>query len=442
MGKEHITMIGAGLAGPVMASYLAELGYSIEIHEKRHDMRLVEQSAGRSINLALSKRGINALKDIGVFEKIKPMMMPMVGRMIHESDGNIHLQKYGQKSSEVIYSISRAFLNKTLMDHAETKGEVDITFSHPVEKVDLQNSKIKFNDGFLSFSRLLGSDGSSSAIRDAINQISSINFRKVPLDHGYKELTIPPDSSGNFRMDSNALHIWPRGGFMLIALPNMDKSFTCTLFFPLDGKVSFSSLKSYEDIKIFFDSYFPDTVDLMPDLIDEYNSNPIGKLATVYCDRFHFADKALIFGDAAHAIVPFFGQGMNASFQDCTVIDSLIKRYNGSWNDVFSEFSNIHVPNGHAIANMALENYIEMRDSVNNPIFKKRREIEFQLEKKFSNRFIPRYSMVSFHDLPYSKVYMRGETQLKLIDGYLSKRLSRDQLYESIMNDLSPIESG
>ena len=229
---------------------------------------------------------------------------------------------------------------------------------------------------------------------------------------------------------------------MLIALPNMDKSFTCTLFFPLDGKVSFSSLKSHEDIKIFFDSYFPDTVDLISDLIEEYNSNPIGKLATVYCDRFHFADKALIFGDAAHAIVPFFGQGMNASFQDFTVINSLIKRYNGSWNDVFSEFSNIHVPNGHAIANMALENYIEMRDSVNDPIFKKRREIEFELEKKFSNRFIPRYSMVSFHDLPYSKVYMRGETQLKLIDGYLSKRLSRDQLYESIMNDLSPIESG
>lgn len=441
MGSEHITMIGAGLAGPVMASYLAELGYSIEIHEKRHDMRLVEQSAGRSINLALSKRGINALKDIGVFEKIKPMMMPMVGRMIHESDGNLHLQKYGQKSSEVIYSISRAFLNKTLMDHAETKGEVDITFSHPVEKVDLQNSKIKFNDGSLSFSHLLGSDGSSSALRYAINQISSINFRKVPLDHGYKELTIPPDSSGNFRMDSNALHIWPRGEFMLIALPNMDNSFTCTLFFPMEGQVSFSTIKSDKDIIDFFNSYFPDTIDLIPDLIQEYNCNPIGRLATVYCDRFHFEDKALIFGDAAHAIVPFFGQGMNASFQDCTVINRLIKKHHGAWDNVFSEFSKTHVPNGHAIANMALENYIEMRDSVNDPNFKKRREIEFELEKKFSDRFIPRYSMVSFHDLPYSKVYKRGETQLKLIDGYLSKKLSKDQLYDSIMNDLSPIES-
>ena len=228
---------------------------------------------------------------------------------------------------------------------------------------------------------------------------------------------------------------------MLIALPNIDKSFTCTLFFPLEGEVSFSTLKSEEEIKVFFDSYFPDTVDLIPDLVQEYSDNPIGKLSTVYCDRFHLKDQALIFGDAAHAIVPFFGQGMNASFQDCTVINDLIIRHNGDWSNIFSEFSRTHVPNGHAIANMALENYIEMRDSVNDPLFMKRREIEFELEEKFSDRFIPRYSMVSFHDLPYSKVYERGTIQLNLINGYLSKEFSKEKLYESVLNDLSPIEA-
>ena len=433
-------MVGAGLAGPVMASYLLEHGFSIEMHEKRKDMRLVEQSAGRSINLALSKRGINALEDIGIIEKIRPMMLPMVGRMIHDRDGNIHLQKYGQKSSEVIYSISRAFLNKTLMGHAENKGNVDISFDHALKKVDLQNSKLHFNDGTIGFDRLLGSDGSTSEIRKAIDQFSSINYRKEPLGHGYKELTILPDSTGDFRMDSNALHIWPRGEFMLIALPNIDKSFTCTLFFPLEGEVSFSTLKSEEEIKEFFDSYFPDTADLIPDLVQEYSDNPIGKLSTVYCDRFHFKDRALIFGDAAHAIVPFFGQGMNASFQDCTVINDLIIRYNGDWRNIFSEFSRTHVPNGHAIADMALENYIEMRDSVNDPLFMKRREIEFELEEKFSDHFIPRYSMVSFHDLPYSKVYERGTIQLNLINGYLSREFSKEKLYERVLNDLSPIE--
>ena len=438
--KDHITMIGAGLAGPVMASYLSGQGYSVEIHEKREDMRLVNQSAGRSINLALSKRGIKALEDIGVLDEIKPMMLPMVGRMIHDIEGGVHLQKYGQRSTEVIFSISRAFLNKTLMDHVETKGNVDITFNHTLNKVDLQNDKLHFDDQILGFDRLLGSDGSSSAIRDAMDQFSNINFRKEPLDHGYKELTIPKDPEGNYRMDPEALHIWPRGEFMLIALPNMDHSFTCTLFFPLEGKISFSTLTSEEKIKEFFGSYFPDTLELIPDLISEYKENPIGKLATVYCDKFHFEDRALIFGDAAHAIVPFFGQGMNASFQDCTVVNKLITKHDGKWGNVFSDFSKYHVPNGHAIANMALENYIEMRDSVNDPHFKRRRELEFELEEKFRDRFIPRYSMVSFHDIPYSKVYERGLVQLSLINRYLSNDLSKKKLYEGVLTELTPLQ--
>ena len=437
--NDHIKMIGAGLAGPLMASYLSGHGHSVEIHEKREDIRTVEQSAGRSINLALSKRGIDALKDVGVFDVISPMMLPMVGRMIHDIDGSVHLQKYGQKASEVIYSISRAFLNKTLMDHAENTGNVNIIFDHSLLGVDLDSSELVFNDKRESFDRLFGSDGSASVVRDAMDKLSSINFRRKPLGHGYKELTIPPDAKGDHRMDPKALHIWPRGDFMLIALPNMDHSFTCTLFFPLDGEVSFSTMGSREKISELFNSYFPDTIELIPDLINEFQSNPIGKLATVYCDKWHYKDKTMIFGDAAHAVVPFFGQGMNASFQDCSVINELIIRYNGEWSEVHSEFSNQQVPNGHAIADMALENYIEMRDSVNEPLYQRRRELEFELEEKFNDRFIPRYSMVSFHNMPYSKVYERGAVQSNLINGYLSGELSKEKLHESVLNGLSPI---
>ena len=226
---------------------------------------------------------------------------------------------------------------------------------------------------------------------------------------------------------------------MLIALPNIDKSFTCTLFFPLNGKLSFSSIKSGKKIMKFFSSYFPDTVELIPDLEEEYVNNPVGKLSTIYCNRWHFKDKALIFGDAAHAIVPFFGQGMNASFQDCTIINKFIIKYDGNWDKIFSRFSDVQVPNGHAIADMAIENYIEMRDSVNNPMFIKRRELEFELESRFTERFVPRYSMVSFTTIPYSEVYRRGLLQLGLIDNYIAGKISKSVLYEQIKNQLDPI---
>ena len=404
--REHISLIGAGLAGPVMAKYLSDHGYIIDIYERRPDMRVVKQSAGRSINLALSARGIEALKNIGIFGEIQPSLLPMKGRMIHDMDGKTHLQPYGQKEDEVIYSVSRAFLNKNLMNLVERTGNVKIHFDHSLENIDINNSELIFqNNKKISFNRVMGSDGSSSCIRKCINERSSMNFRKNPLGHGYKELSIPATKNGDFKIDPEALHIWPRGEFMLIALPNMDRSFTCTLFFPMDGETSFSSISSSDQIHDLFNSYFPDTVDLIPDLVDEYQQNPVGSLATVYCDKWNYKDKLVIFGDAAHAIVPFFGQGMNASFQDCTVMDALIRQFNSDWEMIFSEFSKTHVPNGHAIANMALENYIEMRDSVNDPTYKSRRELEFRLENDFQGQFIPRYSMVSFHTIPYTEVY-------------------------------------
>ena len=439
--KEHISLIGAGLAGPVMAKYLSDHGYRVDIFERRPDMRVVEQSAGRSINLALSARGIEALRSIGIFSKIQSQLLPMKGRMIHDMDGKTHLQSYGQREDEVIYSVSRAHLNMSLMDHIEESGNVKIHFEHDLENIDLDNSELIFkNNKRVSFNRVMGSDGSSSCIRNCINERSSINFQKKPLGHGYKELTIPATDDGQFKIDPEALHIWPRGEFMLIALPNMDRSFTCTLFFPMDGKTSFSSITSNDQIFDLFNSYFSDTLNLIPDLVEEYQQNPVGSLSTVYCDRWNYKDKLVIFGDAAHAIVPFFGQGMNASFQDCTVIHNLIEELYGDWRMIFSEFSKNHVPNGHAIANMALENYLEMRDSVNDPAYKIKRELEFSLENKFRDRFIPRYSMVSFHTIPYTEVYKRGLIQLKMMEEYLSGEVTQSTLYENILNQLAPIK--
>ena len=432
-------MAGAGLSGPVMATYLSNHGYEVDLYESRHDMRVIAQSAGRSINLALSERGIVALKDIGVFEKIKPSLLPMEGRMIHDNEGNISLQMYGQKKNEVIYSVSRSQLNMILLDHSESTGKVNIHFNSTIQGLDLDKQTLILNDKNVLFKRLLGSDGASSKVREAINEKSPINFIKNTLDHGYKELTIPASCNEEFMIEERALHIWPRGQFMLIALPNMDKSFTCTLFLPLEGKLSFRSIKTKNQILEFFDKYFPDTIDLIPELCEEYQNNPTGKLATVYCDQWHYKDIALIFGDAAHAIVPFFGQGMNASLQDCTVMNFLLKRFENDWEKILPEYSRFQVPNGHAIANMALENYIEMRDSVNDPNYRKRRELELYLEHKFPERFLPRYSMVSFHEIPYAKVYERGKIQMNLMDSFLAGNTTKAQLYNKIKQKLDPI---
>ena len=437
--KENISLIGAGLSGPVMATYLSSLGFSTDIYESRSDMRTNSTSAGRSINLALSARGIKALKDIGVYEKIKPTLIPMSGRMIHDGNGDVHLQPYGQKKNEVIYSVPRSNLNKTLMDYAESTNNVNFNFDHELQDIDLKRLKLRFQDRNIPFSRILGSDGASSKVREFISKNSDASFLKKPLGHGYKELTIPPDSNGKFQLDSNSLHIWPRGEFMLIALPNFDRSFTGTLFLPMEGDNSFSYLNSEKKVLEFFKKYFPDTLQLISDLPGEYQKRPVGKLGSIYCSKWHYNDRAAIFGDAAHTIVPFFGQGMNASLQDCTVMYSFVKKYDDNWNKIFTKFSEKQIPNGHAIADMALENYIEMRYSVNDPKYKIKRELEFDLENKFWDRFVPRYSMVSFHELPYSEVYRRGEVQSKLMYSFIKGDLTKKKLYEQIESKLTPI---
>ena len=414
-------MIGAGLAGPLLATYLAKRGYSVEIFERRPDMRKESISAGRSINLALSIRGNHALKEVGLYDKIKPNTIPMKGRMIHDLNGNTHLQPYGQKENEVIFSVSRAQLNMDLMTLAEETGKVTIRFNHQLLSADLEQNKLLFqlSDSLeeieLPFNRVIGCDGSASILRKSIVEKADIQYVKKPLGHGYKELTIPPLKSGKFRIEPNALHIWPRGNHMLIALPNNDCSFTCTLFFPMTGTKSFETVKTEKDILDLFQSQFHDAIKLIPNLVEDFQKNSTGDLASVYCKPWHLGDKALLIGDAAHAVVPFFGQGMNASFQDCSTLAKLMGQNKNDWKTIFNTFSSVQVENGHAIADMAIENYLEMRDHVNDTEYKKRRNVELKLERMFPGQFIPRYSMVSFHQIPYAEVYQRGGKQSKII---------------------------
>ena len=437
-------MIGAGLTGPLLATYLAQKGYSVEIFERRPDMRKESISAGRSINLALSARGNHALKEVGLYDKIKPNTIPMKGRMIHDLNGNTHLQPYGQKENEVIFSVSRAQLNMDLMTLAEETGKVTIRFNHQLLSADLEQNKLLFQlsnsleEIELSFNRVIGCDGSASILRKSIVEKADIQYVKKPLGHGYKELTIPPLKSGKFRIEPNALHIWPRGNHMLIALPNNDCSFTCTLFFPMTGTKSFETVKTKKDILDLFQSQFHDAIKLIPNLVEDFQKNSTGDLASVYCKPWHLGDKALLIGDAAHAVVPFFGQGMNASFQDCSTLAKLMGQNKNDWKTIFNTFSSVQVENGHAIADMAIENYLEMRDHVNDTEYKKRRNVELKLERMFPGQFIPRYSMVSFHQIPYAEVYQRGGKQFKIIGDVLKADPSGQSIDKDMVEKMLP----
>ena len=444
MNKEKFTLIGAGLTGPLLATYLAHRGYSVEIFERRPDMRKESISAGRSINLALSARGNHALKEVGLYDKIKPNTIPMKGRMIHDLNGNTHLQPYGQKENEVIFSVSRAQLNMELMNLAEETGKVTIRFNHQLLSADLEQNKLLFQlsnsleEIELPFNRVIGCDGSASILRKSIVEKANIQYVKKPLGHGYKELTIPPLKSGKFRIEPNALHIWPRGNHMLIALPNNDCSFTCTLFFPMTGTKSFETVKTEKDILDLFQSQFHDAIKLIPNLVEDFQKNSTGDLASVYCKPWHLGDKALLIGDAAHAVVPFFGQGMNASFQDCSTLAKLMGQNKNDWKTIFNTFSSVQVENGHAIADMAIENYLEMRDHVNDTEYKKRRNVELKLERMFPGQFIPRYSMVSFHQIPYAEVYQRGGKQSKIIRDVLKADPSGQSIDKDMVEKMMP----
>jgi len=398
--KKDITIVGAGLVGSLLSIYLAKRGYQVHIFERRNDMRKETMSAGRSINLALSDRGIRALEEVGIMDAIREIAIPMHGRFIHNTDGTTNFQPYG-KQGQFINSVSRAELNKKLMDLAEQQG-VTIHFNHKCFAINWKNNKITFElpDSQLvthNSQLIFGADGAYSAARLQHQlQHDRFQYQQHYIDYGYKELTIPPLADGSFRMEKNALHIWPRGNYMLIALPNIDGSFTCTLFFPFEGEPSFASLNTKEKVSNFFEKTFTDALPLMPSLEEDFFTNPVSSLVTVKCYPWIREDKFALIGDAAHAIVPFFGQGMNCGFEDCSVLNGLIDKHGEDWSVILQQYQQLRKPDGDAIAELALNNFIEMRDKVGDPKFLLQKKIEGKLYEKYPAKWIPAYSQVTF----------------------------------------------
>ncbi len=425
MANKKAVVVGAGLVGSLWAILLGKRGYQVEVFERRPDMRRSEFSGGRSINLAMSTRGWKAMEQAGIFEQIRAEAIPMAGRMMHSTDGELTFQPYGKKD-EAIFSISRGGLNEALMNLADEYDNVRLHFHKKCRKVDLENNRISFVDTLhneelsIESPLIFGADGAFSAVRSAMQRTSRFNYSQQYLEHGYKELTIPPTADGGYRLDKNALHIWPRGQFMLIALPNLDGSFTCTLFLPFQGEESFEQLQSDEQILNFFTRYFGDAVPLMPDLIEDFRENPTSSLVTIRCNPWQYQEKVLLLGDASHAIVPFYGQGMNSGFEDCTILDQLVDQYQEDWPTIIQAFNTTRPKDANAIAELALRNFIEMRDLVGDPMFLLRKKIEKHLHQKYPNEFLPLYSMVTFSHIPYSEALAEGQAQDKLFDNILA----------------------
>jgi kynurenine 3-monooxygenase len=447
LGK--ITLIGAGLNGPLLAILLMQRGFAVEIYERRPDMRRVRMSAGRSINLALSTRGIHALQQAGLWERMRNIIIPMKGRMMHSVAGALTFQPYGQNEAEVINSISRLELNIALIDAAEEQGAT-IHFNRRCTGYDGKTGTIRLRDEetgketTLEAEVVIGCDGSASSIRAEMLRMNRFNFSQQYLDYGYKELTIPAGPQGEHLLETHALHIWPRGNHMLIALPNIDGTFACILFLPFEGADSFADLTTPAQVDQFFESRFPDAVPLMPQLAENYFANPTGAMVTIKCSPWHVEGKALLLGDAVHAIVPFFGQGLNCGFEDCSCLVELLDRDGADWPRIFAKFENERKVNTDAIADMAIENFTEMRDRVADSRFLFRKRVELALEQRYPQLFVPKYAMVTFHRIPYSVALARGAVQDRML-AELCESIDRvedldwDKANRLISRDLTPL---
>jgi|SRR5271167_566744 len=447
---ETVSLVGAGLNGPLLALGLVQRGFRVQVFEKRPDMRRVPMSAGRSINLALSTRGIHALTKAGLWDKMREIVIPMKGRMMHSAKSELTFQPYGKDESEVINSISRAELNIALMIAAEGQG-VKISFQQRCTGMDLRSGTLQLRGERTGEERTLdpgvtiGCDGSASAIRGEMLKLTRFNFSQQYLDYGYKELTIPARANGEHALETNALHIWPRGNYMLIALPNVDGTFACILFLPFEGPDSFAQLTTHSAVAEFFRSRFPDAFPFMPDLADNFFANPTGAMVTIKCSPWHMEGRTLLLGDAAHAIVPFFGQGINCGFEDCTCILELLDRHGADWARVFREFEQARKINADAIADLAVENFVEMRDRVADPRFLFRKKVELALEAKYPQLFVPKYAMVTFHRIPYATALRRGQVQDRMLTE-LCDRIERiedvdwDKAGRLILSELTPLE--
>ena len=450
MTNKTIGIAGAGLVGSLWAVYLAQKGYNVDVYESRPDMREVDMSAGRSINLALSDRGWRALDEVGLTEDIKQLAIPMYGRMIHDEQGNTNFMPYG-KGEQAIYSVSRGELNKVMMNKAEEHDPVNIHFEKKCNSVSLDNNTFHFTDkntGSISepqYDLIFGTDGAFSKVRESMMKTKRFNYAQEYLAHGYKELTIPTGKTEKWQLYKNALHIWPRNSFMLIALPNLDGSFTCTLFLAFEGEPAFEQLQTEADVQNFFKAYFPDALEVMPTLIEDFFTNPTDSLVTIRCNPWHYQDKACLLGDAAHAIVPFYGQGMNAGFEDCTVLNRIMQSHD-DWGEIFRSFSRERVKDGHAIADLALHNFIEMRDLVADPHFQKKRELSRRINDLFPDQWTPLYMMVTFSDMPYSEAKTNGEKQDEVLEYMLNhysyEALQSDEKLKAIVDEFLAMKIG
>lgn len=419
---KNITIAGAGLVGSLMSIYLAKRGYNVTVLEGRNDMRKSGAAQGRSINLALSNRGWWPLKEVGLESVVEKMVIPMRGRMMHDEEGLLTFQPYS-KDGQAINSVSRGGLNEVLMSEAEKCG-VEFLFEHKCIGINFEDNIIHYTQNGQKKQHksdlIIGADGAFSVVRRLMQRTDRFNYSQYYIEHGYKELTIPATRNGGFEIEKHALHIWPRGNFMLIALPNQDGSFTCTLFFPFEGEPSFSSLSSDHKIREFFETTFPDANEMMPSLMRDYHNNPTSSLVTIKSFPW-VKNKTLIMGDASHAIVPFYGQGMNSGFEDCRVLNDLLNEHDDNWEEVLPNFQEQRKPDADAISDLALQNFIEMRDLVADEDFLLRKKIETRLYELYPEKWVPLYTMVTFkEDMRYSEALRKGNEQRKIMDKVMS----------------------
>ena len=436
--QESVLIIGAGLCGSLLALRLGQRGFNVRVVEMRPDLRTVDISAGRSINLAFSNRGLKAIKLVGLESEVASLCIPMQGRMIHDKEGNTFLSNYSGRENESINSISRELLTALLLDEAEALDNVTISFEKRCTKVDFENKKGYFEDRISgdtfeeTADLIFGTDGAGSSLRKSYFQERKFlfSFSQNYLTHGYKELTIQPETNGDFKAFKNALHIWPRGDFMIIALPNLNGSFTVTLFLSYEtGKYNFNNLTTPEIVIEFFQNEFPDALELMPDLVDEFFKNPTAPLGTVKCFPWHYKGNSLLLGDSAHAIVPFYGQGMNASFEDVVAFDHFIDLHDGNWETTLKAFEMHRKIDTDAIADLAIDNFHEMKNHVSNPIFQEKRKIEMALEAQFPETYYSKYSLVTFKEtIGYNEAMTIGRAQDTAILNMLSShQISLDE---------------
>jgi kynurenine 3-monooxygenase len=409
-------LIGSGLAGGLLAAYLGRRGYAVDLYERRADPREGNIVGGRSINLAISTRGIHALEQIGLADEALRHAIPMRGRMIHDRTGQLHFSPYDVDPKKCINSIGRAALNTTVIEAAQRYSNVRVHFNHKCTGVDIDSAIAHLETANAAVTArgdaVIGVDGAFSAVRKSMQDaVAKFQYDESYLAHGYKELTIPPGSDGSWRMEKNALHIWPRKSFMMIALPNPDGSFTCTLFWEFEGPRSFATTKTDDDVRRFFEEEFPDAVTLMPNLLDDFRNNPTGSLVTIRCAPWFYRDKTCLVGDAAHAVVPFYGQGMNAAFEDCAVLDECLEQFPDNRERAFAEYFGRRKENADALAALAIGNFIEMRDKTTSKTFRAKKKLDHSLEAALPGIYLPLYTMVTFTLIPYAQATRRAKRQ-------------------------------